>query len=89
MGQTVTDRDDEDPLFFLGDRWRLNSYGVEVDAWDRGNVPRLCTTCRHLEVGDWVEYVGRSAEKYCAIGIFLPTRKGSCKRKSSAGVKIE
>jgi hypothetical protein len=56
-----------------------NKYGVEIVYHDGIPIPEICTQCKNLE-WEWdvtLRYV------YCIHNIWLPKRKGTCKKYSS------
>lgn len=56
-----------------------NEHGVELYRWGDAFVPKCCLDCEHLdaEFGDLGSVL---AGPYCERNIFMPRRKGTCKR---------
>lgn len=60
----------------------INEHGVKGETWSRTFVPYVCMECKHFEDGETGDYGTVYSYPGCMLGMMLPTRKGTCKRRT-------
>lgn len=60
----------------------VNEHGVMVFDVEGFPVPECCLGCRNYEGPEYgLDYGGLISGPYCNENLFMPTRKGTCKRR--------
>jgi hypothetical protein len=61
---------------------KVNEHGVTVFNVEGFPVPECCLGCRNYESPEYgLDYGGVISGPYCGENLFMPTRKGTCKRR--------
>jgi hypothetical protein len=61
-----------------------NEYGVEGEYDGDIFIPQICTSCQHYSGPEYGDYGTQYSWPYCMLGLFFPTRRGTCKRYENA-----
>lgn len=78
---------------------RINKHGIKVRVYETSHfghtdkdghwhnyvveVPECCRSCKNLDDGEYDEYGGCWTPPSCSEGVWMPTKKGHCRKQDT------